>query len=241
MPAAVSSNSVVPSQAEQLILVTSAIALELIKAHDAGQTVSLNEIRNKMSKKFNYSGVPRLVDIISAVPDEYKKALLPKLKARPIRTASGVRTSLLPILSGLSMHILSFCCNPSSVLTSIVQIAVVAVMCKPHRCPHIAMTGNICVYCPGGPDSDFEYSTQSYTGYEPTSMRAIRARYDPYEQTRGRVEQLKSLGHSVDKVEFIVMGGTFMSMPEDYRNQFIAQLHNALSGFTGTNVDEAVR
>lgn len=55
-------------------------------------------------------------------------------------------------------------------------------------------------YCPGGPDSDFEYSTQSYTGYEPTSMRAIRARYDPYEQTRGRVEQLKSLGHSVDKV-----------------------------------------
>ena len=56
------------------------------------------------------------------------------------------------------------------------QIAVVAVMCKPHRCPHINMTGNICVYCPGGPDSDFEYSTQSYTGYEPTSMRAIRAR-----------------------------------------------------------------
>lgn len=56
-------------------------------------------------------------------------------------------------------------------------IAVVAVMSKPHRCPHIATTGNICVYCPGGPDSDFEYSTQSYTGYEPTSMRAIRARY----------------------------------------------------------------
>jgi elongator complex protein 3 len=37
--------------------------------------------------------VPRLVDIISAIPEEYKKALLPKLKARPIRTASGVRRS----------------------------------------------------------------------------------------------------------------------------------------------------
>jgi elongator complex protein 3 len=35
-------------------------------------------------------------------------------------------------------------------------------------------------------------------------MRAIRARYDPYEQTRGRVEQLKSLGHSVDKVRFFL-------------------------------------
>lgn len=56
----------------------------------------------------------------------------PRLRAKPVRTASG--------------------------------IAVVAVMSKPHRCPHIATTGNICVYCPGGPDSDFEYSTQSYTG-----------------------------------------------------------------------------
>lgn len=43
------------------------------------------------------------------------------------------------------------------------------------------------------------------------------------------------------QVEFIIMGGTFMSMAEDYRSKFIAQLHNALSGFTGTNVDEAVR
>lgn len=66
-------------------------------------------------------------------------------------------------------------------------------MCKPHRCPHISVTGNICIYCPGGPDSDFEYSTQSYTGYEPTSMRAIRARYDPYLQTRHRVEQVHKI------------------------------------------------
>lgn len=44
-----------------------------------------------MSKKFGFGGVPRLVDIISAIPDDYKKALLPKLRARPIRTASGVR------------------------------------------------------------------------------------------------------------------------------------------------------
>ncbi|KAG2363393.1 hypothetical protein BDR07DRAFT_1404209 [Suillus spraguei] len=175
-----------PSQAEILLRVTSGIAAELIKAHDSNQTVSLNELRAKISKKYGFGGVPRLVDIISAIPDEYKKALLPKLRARPIRTASGR-------------------------------------------------------YCPGGPDSDFDYSTQSYTGYEPTSMRAIRARYDPYEQTRGRVEQLKALGHSVDKVEFIIMGGTFMSMPEDYRAKFVAQLHNALSGFTGTDVDEAVR
>lgn len=48
-------------------------------------------------------------------------------------------------------------------------------------------------------------------------MRAIRARYNPYMQTQARVAQLRSLGHSVDKVEFIVMGGTFLSMDAGYR------------------------
>jgi elongator complex protein 3 len=72
-------------------------------------------------------------------------------------------------------------------------------------------------------------------------MRAIRARYDPFEQARGRVDQIKSLGHSVDKVEYIIMGGTFMSLPESYRDEFISQLHNALSGYCTVNVNEAVK
>lgn len=53
--------------------------------------------------------------------------------------------------------------------------------------------------------------------------------------------QLKQLGHSVDKVEFIVMGGTFMCLSEDYRDYFIRSLHDALSGHTSNNVAEAVR
>ncbi|KAI0240058.1 Elongator complex protein 3 [Lamellibrachia satsuma] len=110
------------------------IVKELIDAHEKGRDVNLNKLKTKLSSKYGLPMQPRLVDIIAGVPQQYKKILLPKLRAKPVRTASG--------------------------------IAVVAVMCKPHRCPHIAMTGNICVYCPGGPDSDFEYSTQSYTGYE---------------------------------------------------------------------------
>ena len=120
-------------------------------------------------------------------------------------------------------------------------VAVVAVMSKPHRCPHIAYTGNVCVYCPGGPDSDFEYSTQAYTGYEPTSMRAIRARYDPYSQVKGRVTQLRNIGHEVDKVEFIVMGGTFLSLDKEYKDYFIRNLHDALSGYSSNSVDESIR
>ncbi|KAG1963699.1 elongator complex protein 3 [Pimephales promelas] len=197
------------SRAELMMMTIADVIKQLVEAHEQGKDINLNKVKTKTSAKYGLSAQPRLVDIIAAVPPHYRRALVPKLKAKPIRTASG--------------------------------IAVVAVMCKPHRCPHISFTGNICVYCPGGPDSDFEYSTQSYTGYEPTSMRAIRARYDPYLQTRHRVEQLKQLGHSVDKVEFIVMGGTFMALPEEYRDYFIRNLHDALSGHTSNNVTEAVR
>jgi elongator complex protein 3 len=194
---------------EKKVVTVAEIVQLLIKAQDEKKDVNLNSLKTRIAAKYGLETSPRLVDIIAAVPMNYRKSLVPKLLAKPIRTASG--------------------------------IAVVAVMCKPHRCPHINMTGNICVYCPGGPDSDFEYSTQSYTGYEPTSMRAIRARYDPYLQTRHRVDQLKQLGHSVDKVEFIVMGGTFMSLPEEYRDYFIRNLHDALSGHKSSSVEEAVK
>ncbi|TGZ53829.1 probable elongator complex protein 3 [Temnothorax curvispinosus] len=197
------------SKEERMVITIGEIIQELLKAHNENRDVDLNKLKTRISSKYGLDSSPRLVDIIAAVPSYARNMLLPKLKAKPIRTASG--------------------------------IAVVAVMCKPHRCPHINMTGNICVYCPGGPDSDFEYSTQSYTGYEPTSMRAIRARYDPFLQTRHRIEQLKQLGHNVDKVEFIVMGGTFMSLPDAYRDYFIRNLHDALSGHTSSNVDEAVK
>ena len=76
---------------------------------------------------------------------------------------------------------------------------------------------------------------------QPTSMRAIRARYNPFLQARHRVEQLKQLGHSVDKVEYIVMGGTFMCLDAEYRDYFIRNLHDALSGHTSSSVDEAVK
>jgi elongator complex protein 3 len=59
-------------------------------------------------------------------------------------------------------------------------------------------------------------------------------------QARGRVDQLRRLGHSVDKVEYILMGGTFMSLPADYRDFFIRNLHDALSGHSSSDVTEAV-
>lgn len=197
------------SPEEARVKAISEVVEQLVRGAKAGQDVNVDALKKQAATKYGLARAPKLVEIISAVPDDFRDTLLPRLRAKPVRTASG--------------------------------IAVVAVMSKPHRCPHIATTGAVCVYCPGGPDSDFEYSTQSYTGYEPTSMRAIRARYNPYVQARGRVDQLRKLGHSVDKVEFILMGGTFMSMPGDYRDYFIRNLHDALSGHSSSSVREAVR
>lgn len=187
----------------------SQIVNELIEAYNTGATLNLTQSRGRASKKYKLRGIPRLSDILQALPTNYRAKLWPFLQTKPVRTVSGV--------------------------------AVVAVMSKPHRCPHLQYTtGQVCVYCPGGPDSDFEYSTQAYTGYEPTSMRAIRARYDPYAQTVGRVQQLRAIGHVVDKVEFIVMGGTFLSLDAEYKDYFIRNLHDALSGHHSKSVTEAV-
>jgi len=197
------------SSSSSYALAIAHIVHELIQAYDNGSTCNFTKLKGQASKKYKLGGIPRVSDVIAGIPLNYRSKLLPFLRQKPVRTASGV--------------------------------AVVAVMSKPHRCPHIAMTGNVCVYCPGGPDSDFEYSTQAYTGYEPTSMRAIRARYDPYSQTRGRVAQLRALGHDADKVEFIVMGGTFMSLDHSYKDYFIRNLHDALSGHTSQSVEEAIQ
>jgi elongator complex protein 3 len=66
------------------------IIKQLIEAHEKNEEVDLNRMKNKTSAKFELSIQPRLTDIISAVPISYKKILLPKLRAKPVRTASGV-------------------------------------------------------------------------------------------------------------------------------------------------------
>ncbi len=91
-------------------------------------------------------------------------------------------------------------------------VAVVAIMTKPSDCPH-----GRCTYCPGGTKSFFGDVPQSYTGKEPATMRGIRNNYDPYLQVFNRLEQYTVLGHPYDKVELIIMGGTFPSFLKKYQ------------------------
>lgn len=78
------------TEAELMIRTCAEIVSELLKAHEEGSDVSLNAVRSKVAKRNKLKTMPRLVDIISAVPEGVKELLLPKLKAKPVRTASGV-------------------------------------------------------------------------------------------------------------------------------------------------------
>lgn len=62
----------------------------LIAAQKEGKDVNLNAVKTRIASKYGLESSPRLVDIIAAVPIDYKKVLVPKLLAKPIRTASGV-------------------------------------------------------------------------------------------------------------------------------------------------------
>ena len=100
-------------------------------------------------------------------------------------------------------------------------VAVVAVMCPPHNCPH-----GKCLYCP-----ESTIAPPSYTGEEPAALRARMYDFDPYKQVYNRLLQLESIGHPLDKVELIIMGGTFPSRFLCFQEWFITQCLQAMVNF----------
>jgi elongator complex protein 3 len=104
-------------------------------------------------------------------------------------------------------------------------VSPVAIMTSPHTCPH-----GKCLYCPGGPASEFS-SSQSYTGHEPAAARGVQNDYDPYGQVRLRLEQLRHIGHPVDKVELILMGGTMTARSHDYQEWFVKRALQAMNEY----------
>ena len=120
------------------------------------------------------------------------------------------------------------------VVRTISGVTVVAVMTKPSPCPQ----EEACAYCPGGPTNGVP---QSYTGQEPAALRGSQNEYNSYAQVRNRIAQLESIGHKVDKVELIIMGGTFPSTPPEYQEDFVKQCLDALTETKSNSLDEAKR
>ena len=110
-------------------------------------------------------------------------------------------------------------------------VAVVAVMCRPHKCPH-----GRCLYCP-----ESSKAPPSYTGEEPAALRARMFDFHPYRQTYNRLLQLESIGHPLDKVELIVMGGTFPSYFLCYQEWFITKCLEAMNDFGIKSPEEKIK
>lgn len=99
-------------------------------------------------------------------------------------------------------------------------VAPVTVLTKPFPCP------GQCIFCP----NDVRMP-KSYLADEPGAQRAERNWFDPYLQTYNRLEALEFIGHDVDKVEVIVLGGTWSFYPLPYQRWFVAEIFRAMNDF----------
>lgn len=104
----------------------------------------------------------------------------------------------------------------------------VAVMAKPFPCP------GKCVYCPSSPEAP-----KSYTVESPAVLRARSCGFDARKQVEVRLETLADMGHAQDKVELIIMGGTFLAYPQEYQYKFIKDCYDALNGVSSVRLEEA--
>jgi len=106
----------------------------------------------------------------------------------------------------------------------------VAVMSRPDGCP------GKCLYCP-----TYAATPQSYTPESPAVLRARDCDYDGGRQVTRRLKALTEMGHPTDKVELIIMGGTFLAQEPDYQYQFIKDCYDALNGEAAATLEEAQR
>lgn len=104
----------------------------------------------------------------------------------------------------------------------------IPVMAKPSRCP-----GN-CIYCPSEPSVP-----KSYTMESPAALAARKHDYDPGRQVEARISILERMGHPTDKIELIVLGGTFLAYPPQYQYQFVKSCFDALNERGSSTLEEA--
>ncbi|MFX1321471.1 MAG: tRNA uridine(34) 5-carboxymethylaminomethyl modification radical SAM/GNAT enzyme Elp3 [Promethearchaeota archaeon] len=112
-------------------------------------------------------------------------------------------------------------------------VSVIAIMTKPLPCP------GTCIYCPGQDSQPGEKVAQSYTGQEPAAMRSIHNNYDPYLQVQSRIRDLEAIGHKIDKIELIIMGGTFLSSDISYQEKFVKGALEGIIGSKTTSLEKA--
>ncbi|MBI2075906.1 MAG: tRNA uridine(34) 5-carboxymethylaminomethyl modification radical SAM/GNAT enzyme Elp3 [Candidatus Aenigmarchaeota archaeon] len=124
--------------------------------------------------------------------------------------------------------------KPVRTLSGVANIAVMWLGTDGFSCPFK------CIFCPQGNTRGVKvFTPKSYTGCEPTTLRAIRNNYDPYLQVTNRLKQLGIIGHATDKCELIIMGGTFLSWHKQNQGDFIKRCFDAFNSVESSSLVEA--
>jgi len=108
-------------------------------------------------------------------------------------------------------------------------VAPVAVLTEAYPCP------GECIFCPNQTEAP-----KSYLDGEPGVLRAIQFNYDPYAQTAGRIQALDALGHPTDKIELLVLGGTWSYYPQVYQEWFLRRCFDAMNARPAETLAEAL-
>ncbi|MDY7078906.1 MAG: tRNA uridine(34) 5-carboxymethylaminomethyl modification radical SAM/GNAT enzyme Elp3, partial [Chloroflexota bacterium] len=178
-----------------------------------------------------------ILDEVRAAPELSQKELTHILRQHPL--PDGKTLSKSQLLKGYTQLCAQDGKTPDPVLVrrlrakptrTISGVAPVAVLTKPSPCP------GECIFCP-----TVECMPKSYLPDEPGAMRAASHEFDPYTQTTGRVAVMSEIGHNVDKVELLVLGGTWSCYSEDYQEWFLRRCLDALNGVESPTLAEAQR
>ena len=98
-------------------------------------------------------------------------------------------------------------------------VTTVTVLTRYHPCP------GECIFCP-----EEEKMPKSYLSEEPGAKRGLQFSFDPYAQVQGRIQALKAIGHTTDKIELLILGGSFSAYPRDYQEWFVRRCFDAMNG-----------
>ncbi len=158
----------------------------------------VEKIKREVCKDHNLDSFIRNSQLLKRAVERNMRELIPLLRKRPMRSASGI-----------------------------VNIAIMSYS----DCPH-----GRCTYCPKG-----EFAPNSYTGFEPSTMRGIQNKFDAYSQVKARITQLEEIGHPTDKCELIIQGGTFLAQDPEYQRKFVLGMYNALNEENSESLEEAIK
>ncbi|HLA86650.1 MAG TPA: tRNA uridine(34) 5-carboxymethylaminomethyl modification radical SAM/GNAT enzyme Elp3 [Anaerolineales bacterium] len=185
-------------------------------------------------KKFNVLS-PQKLTLAHQVLDEIREGtdVMRALRTHPLdaKRGGGYLTKA-ALVAAYKQMVAAGTLEPDGVLLESIRmkpmrtlsgVTTVTVLTKPYPCP------GKCIFCP----TDVRMP-KSYLPDEPGAMRALEHQFDPYEQVHARIRALENLGHPTDKIELLILGGTWSSYKRDYQEWFVKRCFDAMNALTPT-------